>query len=130
VYRCVTNLIEITVEPTFLEDESSPYSGKYLWSYEINIANLSSQTAQLISRRWEICNAYGHWHYVQGEGVVGEQPTLGPGERYIYTSYVPLDTPSGVMLGRFYVRLDHQDPIPVAIPTFSLDSPHSTPTLN
>src|SRR6185437_10332735 len=101
MYRAVTRQIEVTVEPNFMPDRSSVERSQYFWSYTIVITNSGDETVQLRTRHWIITDASGHRQEVRGEGVVGEQPVLAPGERFEYTSGVPLPTASGFMTGRY-----------------------------
>ncbi|MGC1554988.1 MAG: Co2+/Mg2+ efflux protein ApaG, partial [Bradyrhizobium sp.] len=101
MYRAVTRDIEVTVEPNFLPERSSVEKQQYFWSYTIVITNSGRETVQLRTRHWIITDATGRRQEIRGEGVVGEQPVLGPGERFEYTSGVPLPTASGFMTGRY-----------------------------
>src|SRR5438552_200970 len=87
-------------------------------------------TVQLRTRHWIITDATGRKQEVRGEGVVGEQPVLAPGERFEYTSGVPLPTASGFMTGRYQMMSDSGERFEIDVPTFSLDSPDSKRTLN
>jgi ApaG protein len=95
MYRAVTRQIEVTVEPNFMPERSSAENSRYFWSYTIVITNSGDETVQLRTRHWIITDASGKRQEVRGEGVVGEQPVLAPGERFEYTSGVPLTTASG-----------------------------------
>ena len=86
MYRAVTRQIEVTVEPNFMPERSVVDKGQYFWSYTIVITNTGEETVQLKTRHWIITDATGHKQEVRGEGVVGEQPVLAPGERFEYTS--------------------------------------------
>ena len=130
MYRAVTRQIEVTVEPNFLPERSSVDKGQYFWSYTIVITNTGAETVQLRTRHWTITDATGRKQEVRGEGVVGEQPVLGPGECFKYTSGVPLSTASGFMTGRYQMVTDRGEPFEIQIPTFSLDSPTAARTLN
>jgi ApaG protein len=125
MYRAITRDIEVTVEPNFLPDRSSVENQQYFWSYTIAITNSGQETVQLRTRHWIITDATGRTQEVRGEGVVGEQPVLEPGESFEYTSGTPLATPSGFMRGQYHmVATDSGEPFDIAIPAFSLDSPH------
>ncbi|HTO63935.1 MAG TPA: Co2+/Mg2+ efflux protein ApaG [Bradyrhizobium sp.] len=130
MYRAVTRQIEVTVEPNFLPDRSSAEQSKYFWSYTIVITNSSEQTVQLRERYWIITDASGHQQHIRGEGVVGEQPVLAPGERFEYTSGVPLSTASGFMAGRYQMVSESGERFEIEVPTFSLDSPDIKRVLN
>jgi ApaG protein len=123
MYRAVTRQIEVTVEPNFLPERSSIDRGQYFWSYTIVITNTGAETVQLRTRHWIITDATGRKQEVRGEGVVGEQPVLAPGERFEYTSGVPLQTASGFMTGRFQMVNEGGERFEIDVPTFSLDSP-------
>ncbi|MEN5275874.1 Co2+/Mg2+ efflux protein ApaG [Brucella sp. TWI432] len=130
MYRAVTRDIEVTAEPFYLEDQSEPDENRYVWGYRITIANNSSQTVQLRSRYWQITDGNGRIEEVKGAGVIGEQPTLNPGDSYQYSSGCPLSTTSGVMVGRYQMQLPDGSAFEVDIPAFSLDIPETRRTLN
>jgi ApaG protein len=123
-YEKTTNGIRIAVEPLYLEDKSDPAQGRYVWAYHVVIENTSNTTVQLISRHWRITDANGTVQEVRGDGVVGEQPVLIPGDSFEYTSGTPLGTPSGIMVGSYCMESETGERIDVAVPAFSLDSPH------
>jgi ApaG protein len=130
MYRAVTRQIEVTVEPNFMPDRSSVERSQYFWSYTIVIINAGAETVQLQTRHWIITDASGRKQEVRGEGVVGEQPVLAPGERFEYTSGVPLPTASGIMTGRYQMVSESGERFEIDVPTFSLDSPHGKRVLN
>jgi ApaG protein len=130
MYRAVTRQIEVTVEPNFMPGRSSAAEGQYFWSYTIVITNSGEETVQLRTRHWIITDASGRRQEVRGGGVVGEQPKLAPGERFQYTSGVPLPTESGFMTGRYQMVTDRGERFEIDVPTFSLDSPNAKRTLN
>src|SRR5215472_10409788 len=130
MYRAVTRQIEVTVEPNFLPERSSAEHSRYFWSYTIVITNTGGETVQLRTRHWIITDATGRQQEVRGEGVVGEQPVLGPGEHFEYTSGVPLTTASGFMTGRYQMVSDSGEHFEIDVPTFSLDSPAAKRVLN
>jgi ApaG protein len=130
MYRAVTRQIEVTVEPNFMPERSSAENSRFFWSYTIVITNTGDETVQLRTRHWIITDASGKQEEVRGEGVVGEQPTIAPGERYEYTSGVPLSTASGFMTGRYQMVSETGERFEIDIPTFSLDSPHHKRVLN
>ena len=130
MYRAVTRQIEVLVEPEFLPERSSPENRQFFWAYSIVIVNEGSETVQLKTRHWIITDGLGQQQEVRGEGVVGEQPVIGPGERYEYTSGVPLTTPSGFMTGSYQMVTESGEKFDLAIPLFSLDSPDGKRTLN
>jgi ApaG protein len=130
MYRAVTRQIEVTVEPNFMPERSSVENSRYFWSYTIVITNAGDQTVQLRTRHWIITDASGQRQEVRGEGVVGEQPVLAPGERFEYTSGVPLSTASGFMTGRYQMVTESGERFEIDVPTFSLDCPDRSRVLN
>jgi ApaG protein len=130
MYEAVTRGIRIRVTPQFLEQESAPEEGRYLWAYTIDIHNEGSDTVQLRSRHWRITDATGRRQEVEGPGVVGQTPVLAPGASFRYTSGCPLPTPSGIMEGSYQMTSTAGERFNVAIPAFSLDSPHARRSLN
>lgn len=124
-YSATTRGIRVTVQPFFLEEQSSPEEGRFVWAYKVEIANEGAETVQLTHRSWSITDALGRVQKVHGPGVVGEQPVLGPGESFEYTSGAPLPTPSGFMEGAYHMVVKATgEAFDAAIPAFSLDSPH------
>lgn len=129
-YAQTTRDITVSVDPLFLEDESDPDAGLYFWAYHVVISNNGEDTVQVVSRHWRITNAMGVLQEVRGEGVVGEQPVLGPGETFEYTSGTPLSTTSGIMGGSYQVTSSNGEAFDIDIPTFSLDSPYEGRAVN
>ncbi|MGC8469313.1 MAG: Co2+/Mg2+ efflux protein ApaG [Acetobacteraceae bacterium] len=120
-----TRGIRVSVEPYYLDDQSQPEEGRYVWAYRVRIENKGAETVQLVRRTWHITDARGRTQHVHGAGVVGEQPTLEPGEAFEYTSGTPLETPSGFMVGAYHMVVTTSgERFDVAIPAFSLDVPH------
>ena len=130
MYRAVTRKIEVTVTPRFVSERSSLGNGYYFWAYTINITNLGSETVQLKTRHWRITDANGRLQEVRGPGVVGEEPTLKPGDSFEYTSGVPLPTPSGFMTGSYGMVSSGNEHFDIEIPAFSLDSSYAERTIN
>ena|ERR1700712_2747572 len=130
MYRAVTRQIEVTVEPNFMPERSVVDKGQYFWSYTIVITNSGNETVQLRSRHWIITDATGRKQEIRGEGVIGEQPVLAPGESHRYTSGVPLPTASGFMTGRYQMVNESGLHFEIDVPTFSLDSPDGKRVLN
>jgi len=123
-YRETTRSIEVSVEPFFLDDQSSPDESHYVWAYHVSIRNLGGETVQLLNRYWQITDGLGRVQEVRGPGVVGEQPVLKPGESFEYTSGCPLSTPSGIMVGSYEMATPAGERFDIRVPAFSLDSPH------
>ena len=130
LYDATTHSIRVQVEPSYLEDQSAPEEDYYVWSYKVVIENKGGNTVQVRNRHWRIVDSAGRTQEVHGEGVVGEQPVLGPGDRFEYTSGAPLSTPSGIMGGTCEVATDDGSLLDVTIPAFSLDSPYAQRTMN
>ena len=130
MYRSVTRSIEVVVTPRFIADRSSPEDNYFFWAYTIAITNHGAETVQLKTRHWRITDANGRRQEVRGAGVVGETPTLEPGESFEYTSGVPLPTPSGFMTGTYGMVTAGGEGFDIQIPAFSLDSAERKPTLN
>lgn len=129
-YEEVSNSVRVTAAPFYLEDESAPEDSQYVWAYKIIIENMREDTVQLVRRHWRIADAQGRVQEVDGDGVVGKQPVLKPGEIFEYVSGAPLETPSGMMLGSYDMQTETGEIINVAIPAFSLDSPYEQSKAN
>ncbi len=130
MYTKTTKKISITVNPYYLEDQSEPDDQHYVWAYQVTINNLGEERVQLKNRYWKIIDSNGEKQEVRGEGVVGEQPILNPGEQYEYTSGTPLTTPSGFMEGYYEMETKNGFIFEASIPLFSLDSPFTSTKLN
>lgn len=124
MYERITRGIRISVRPNYLESESDPEDRRFVWAYTVRIDNQSRETVRLRTRHWKITDAIGLTEEVKGVGVVGEQPTIKPGEGFEYTSGTPLATPSGLMVGRYVMETASGERFEAEIPAFSLDSPH------
>lgn len=123
MYSQTTRNIKITVFPAYLDNDSDPQAHHYVWAYTIHLENIGRETVQLINRYWRITDATGSVQEVRGEGVVGEQPVLGAGESFRYTSGAALRTNSGIMSGAYEMEAESRERFLVRIPAFSLDSP-------
>ncbi|MFZ5790595.1 MAG: Co2+/Mg2+ efflux protein ApaG [Pseudomonadota bacterium] len=130
MYSQSTRSIRVTVEPIYLDDQSSPEEQRYVWAYHVRIENHGPETVQLRTRYWRITDAHGRIQEVRGAGVVGEQPVLKPGETFEYTSGTPLPTPSGFMVGAYQMENEAGERFDVAVPAFSLDCPHQPMKMN
>jgi ApaG protein len=120
-----TRGIRVQVESRYLAEQSSPRDSQYLFAYHIRISNEGSERAQLVSRHWIISDADGHVEHVQGPGVVGEQPTLGPGDAFEYTSFCPLRTSVGTMHGTYQMVTSDGQGFDAVIAPFTLAIPHA-----
>ena len=124
MYTSTTKAITVHVAPMFLEEQSVPDEDRFVWAYHVRIENNGRETVRLMNRYWRITDWRGKIHEVRGEGVIGKQPVLQPGEAYEYTSGTPLDTPSGFMTGSYGMESASGVHFDVRIPAFSLDSPY------
>lgn len=120
-----TNRYQITVSavPIFLADQSDPAADRYVFAYTITIENRGEVGAQLVSRHWVITDAEEKVQEVRGEGVVGNQPLLKPGERFRYTSGCSLATPVGTMRGDYQMVAEDGTHFDAEIPEFTLAAP-------
>ena len=117
----ITSRVEVKVETKFVQHSSDMHSGKYLFTYSIDIQNNNDFSIQLLSRHWKIQDSLSPVRFVNGEGVIGEQPILLPGESYQYQSYCDLNSSIGYMEGSYIFRKeDNQELIEVDIPRFEL----------
>lgn len=130
MYERVTRSIKVIVQPQFLEGQSRPDDGHFVWAYTITVENHGRETVTLKTRYWKITDANGKVQEVRGAGVVGETPALKPGDSFTYTSGCPLKTPSGFMSGAYQMQTDEGELFNVQIPPFSLDSPHDKHAIN
>lgn len=121
-----TRGIIVRVSVTFLPEQSEPDRGRWFWAYHIRIENAGPVTVQLLTRHWTITDGRGARHTVEGEGVIGEQPTLAPGESFNYVSGCPLGTPTGNMQGSYHMIAEDGSTFDVAIPKFALIAPAVT----
>ncbi len=116
-------LIDIKTETSYIAEQSLPEDERYVFAYTITIRNEGSVAARLLSRYWLITDGNGNTSEVRGEGVVGEQPYLQPGEEYQYTSGTVLETPIGTMEGHYQMLADDGVQFEAPIPRFSLTNP-------
>jgi ApaG protein len=119
-----TEGVRVTVKPAFWPERSSPEASQFAFTYTVEIANVGSETVQLKSRHWVITDANGRVEEVRGEGVVGKQPKLGPGERFEYTSWAMLRTPFGTMRGSYFMTVAGGREFEAKIGEFPLTQPH------
>lgn len=126
----LSNKISVTSKPVFLEEESSPDADQFVWAYHITIKNTSNTAITLRKRYWLITESRGIQQEISGPGVVGQEPTLSPGESFVYTSGAVLSSPSGIMEGDYEMECPTGDLFMVSIPPFSLDSPHENLLIN
>lgn len=117
------NAFRVEVKTSYIEHQSSPEDGKYLFSYTITIINSGVQAARLETRHWIITDANGHMSEVHGPGVVGETPTIAPNSSYQYTSGTVMNTPIGFMEGSYEMITPEGHRFKVMIPQFRLAVP-------
>ncbi|MBI1191135.1 MAG: Co2+/Mg2+ efflux protein ApaG [Tepidisphaera sp.] len=117
---CETLGWKIDVRPEFLPEQSHADSGKFVFGYRVRITNNSHAPATLVSRHWLIVDADGERHEVVGEGVVGQQPRLQPGQHFDYDSFCPLSTPWGTMEGTYVMRSDEDQQFTIKVARFFL----------
>jgi ApaG protein len=117
--------IEVIVATRFLDDQSVPENDRYVFAYTIRIRNAGSVPAQLLARHWVITDANGKVQEVRGDGVVGEQPRLEPGEHFEYTSGAVLETPLGTMRGSYRMVADDGTEFDAPIASFTLSIPRT-----
>ena len=116
---------EISIEVTtdYIDDQSEPDVDRYVFAYTITIANSGNIPAKLLSRHWIITDANGKIQEVTGDGVVGEQPKLNPGEKFSYSSGAVLETPVGAMQGSYRMEAENGTSFDAPIPAFTLAVP-------
>ena len=119
------NHILVNVTPNFIEKNSMIEFNKFVFAYKVEIKNDSLQPIQLISRHWIIENSKFEKFEVKGKGVIGEQPTIPPGEVYSYSSFTEISTPSGFMWGFYQMLTNSELSFNVEIPKFELNMPRT-----
>ena len=115
--------IRIVVATNYVDDQSEPDVGRYVFAYTITIENIGDLPARLLSSHWVITDANGKVQEVTGDGVVGEQPHLNPGESFRYSSGAVLETPVGAMQGSYHMEADNGTNFEAPIPPFTLAVP-------
>ncbi len=125
-HSATTDGIIVRVSVSYLPEQSEPGKGRWFWAYHIRIENESGARVKLVSREWTIKDGRGGHHEVRGEGVVGEQPVIEPGQSFDYVSGCPLSTPTGSMEGRYFMVAHDGSRFAVDIPRFPLIAPPVT----
>jgi ApaG protein len=123
--HATTDGIRVTVKAAYWPERSAPEAGQFAFMYTVNIMNVGTRSAQLKSRHWIITDANGRVEEVRGEGVVGQQPKLEPGERFEYTSWVMLKTPFGTMRGTYFMTRPEGTRFEARIAEFALTQPNA-----
>ena len=119
-----TQGIVVTVRARYVPEQSRPAQPMFFFAYRVAIENRGASPAQLVTRHWIIRDGRGREEHVRGPGVVGETPRLSPGERFEYTSFCPLPTPSGSMSGTYHMRRDDGETFDAEVAPFSLLADH------
>lgn len=117
--------IDIEIRTRYLDDQSAPAQNRYVFAYTVRIKNSGDTSAQLLSRHWIITDANGRVEEVRGDGVVGEQPRLKPGDEFEYTSGAVLETMVGTMRGSYHLLADDGVRFDAPIPQFTLSIPRT-----
>lgn len=120
-----TRGVQVSVESFYLDDQSNPERGQFAFAYRVQLKNVGEVTVQLLSRHWIITDSAGKVRHVKGPGVVGEQPTLEPGQEFEYTSGSQLESPVGTMEGTYQMVDASGDTFDIRIPLFTLAVPGS-----
>ena len=121
IYTATTNDISVTVVSTYEPGHSKPDQNYFVFSYEVTIVNLSNQEVRLVSIEWFINDLLMGEHYVEGEGVIGQQPVILPGESFMYSSWSPLHSDLGFMAGNYtFEEIESGHEFKVTVPTFYL----------
>jgi len=119
------NKILVEATPFFIAEQSVPENDRYVFAYTITITNKGTVSAQLLNRYWLITDSNGKIQEVRGDGVIGEQPYLKPGEMFRYTSGAVLETPVGTMQGQYTMHSDDGENFNANIPQFTLSIPRT-----
>ena len=123
--EATTRKIRVSVESEFAPDRSAPADSQWFFLYTITITNEGDDPVQLLTRHWVITDGTGHVEEVRGPGVIGQQPTLKPGESFTYTSGCPLTTPFGTMQGSYQMVTGNGEQFDVTIAPFTLSEPYT-----
>jgi ApaG protein len=130
MYEQETAGMVVRVEPQFLPDESRPEDSRFVWAYTIEIENRRPDAVQLMSRYWRITDENGATQEVRGDGVIGQQPVIEPGQSFRYSSAAPLAAPSGVMMGAYSMQRGNGEAFDISVPLFALESPNNARLVN
>jgi ApaG protein len=113
----------VTVEPQFVPEQSDADARRFVFGYRVQVTNVSGMIATLRRRHWVIVDAHGRRSEVRGEGVVGHQPRLVPGQSFVYSSFCPIETPWGTMEGSYALETDDGESFEIAVARFYLVAP-------
>jgi ApaG protein len=125
VSDATTRGVRVQVESLYVPERSSPRDESFFFAYHVRISNVGTETVQLVSREWTITDAEGEVERVSGPGVVGEQPLLGPGRSFEYTSFCPLKTSVGAMQGAYHMVTSEGEKFEATIAPFTLAVPNA-----
>lgn len=123
--EAVTRQVRVSVTAEYSPERSKPADSQWFFVYTITIANEGEIPVQLLTRHWIITDGAGHIEEVRGPGVVGQQPTLAPGETFTYTSGCPLSTPFGMMQGTYQMTTNDGEQFDATIAPFTLSEPYT-----
>ena len=124
-YEKTTEGIRVVVRPSFSLPYSQPADGKFVFTYLVQMENQSAEAAQLLFRHWHIHDSEGEDSELEGEGVLGEQPSLAPGKSHVYESFCVLQSPVGFMEGYYTFVRPNGEKFRVTVPRFDLRAPWS-----
>ncbi|MFM8341867.1 MAG: Co2+/Mg2+ efflux protein ApaG [Methylomonas sp.] len=119
------NKVLVEATPHYIEAQSSPEQNRYVFAYTITITNVGATSAKLLTRHWLITDANGKVQEVNGDGVVGEHPYLNPGDMFRYTSAAIIETPVGIMQGKYQMQSENGEEFKAPIPQFTLSIPRT-----
>ncbi|MEE3185049.1 MAG: Co2+/Mg2+ efflux protein ApaG [Gemmatimonadota bacterium] len=122
-YKKTTEGIRVVVRPSFSLPHSEPADGKFVFTYLVQMENQSAEAAQLLFRHWHIHDSEGEDSELEGEGVLGEQPSLAPGKSHVYESFCVLQSPVGFMEGYYTFVRPNGERFRVNVPRFDLRAP-------
>jgi len=123
--QATTRGICVIAEAFFVPERSSTVKNEYFFAYRIEIENEGEIPVRLMNRHWVITDGHGEVQEVQGAGVIGSQPLIGPGDKFAYTSACPLQTPVGTMSGTYEMEIEDGESFEAEIPAFTLAVPYS-----
>ncbi|MEM1043882.1 MAG: Co2+/Mg2+ efflux protein ApaG [Bacteroidota bacterium] len=119
-YAATTEQVTVTVDPVYLDEQSDVFAGRFVFAYFVRIENHGDAEVQLLRRHWVIRHGDGRSTEVEGEGVVGQQPAIGPGEMHVYNSFCVLETMAGTMEGTYLMQRPNGARFRAQIPLFHL----------
>ncbi|MEM0961265.1 MAG: Co2+/Mg2+ efflux protein ApaG [Bacteroidota bacterium] len=119
-YEATTETVSVSVRPAYLDGKTDPIAGRFVFAYFVRIENHGSDDVQLLRRRWTIADSSGRAETVEGEGVVGKQPVIAPGEAHEYQSYCVIHTFEGSMRGEYLMQRENGARFHAQVPEFHL----------